>query len=251
MSQRHATTDQDPTAKEADWYDDFYRAVQVMGPWYYFMIPDLLTVLHARTRLLELGCGQGHILRYLAEKNVLPQHNIYAIDQSKTAVDFVKQRLPQAHLATGDIYRLEFPADFFDVCLLMETIEHLDEPVSALCQIFSVTAPDGLLYVSFPNFLHLPWLVVRLLADLLNKPNWIVRQPVDKIYTVCGVIRLVRKAGFKFERAIGSNYGPPVLYSLEREWVTRSLNAMRLWWISFHPILVFRKPALPADARCR
>ncbi|PYI83854.1 MAG: hypothetical protein DME26_14340 [Verrucomicrobia bacterium] len=251
MIQPRATTDQVPSGKEADWYDDFYRAVQVMGPWYYFMIPDLCGGLNSQTRLLELGCGQGHILRYLADKNILPQQNIYAIDQSTTAVDFVKERLPQAHLTTGDIYRLEFPAEFFHVCLLMETIEHLEEPRAALQQVFSVIAPGGLLYLSFPNFLHLPWLAVRLLADLLNKPNWIVRQPVDKIYTVCGVINLVEKAGFKFERGIGSNYGPPVLYPLEKEWVTRTLNALRLWWVSFHPILVFRKPALPANARDR
>jgi hypothetical protein len=80
-------------------------------------------------------------------------------------------------------------------------------------------------------------------ADLLNKPNWIVRQPIDKIYTVFGIIKLVELGGFKFEAGIGSNYGPPVLYPLEKEWMTNSLNALRLWRFSFHSILLFRKPA--------
>ena len=244
MNRQQVKSDPPPVAKEAGWYDEFYTQEQTgLAPWYRFAIPDLLTVLNPQARLLELGCGQGHVLRYLSEKNILPQQNIYAIDQSTTAVDFVKKRLPQAHLATGDIYCLEFPADFFNVCLLMETIEHLEEPQSALQQMFSVIAPGGLLYVSFPNYLHLPWLVVRILAEKLNHPNWIVLQPVDKIYTVFSVVKLVEGAGFKFGRGIGSNYGPPVLYPLEKEWVTRFLNSLGLWRLSFHPILVFRKPA--------
>ena len=109
-------------------------------------------------------------------------------------------------------------------------------------------APGGRLFLSFPNFLHLPWLAVRLLSDLLHKPNWIVRQPVDRIHTIFSVIRLARRAGFRFEKGIGSNYGPPVLYPLEKEWVTNGLNALGLWWLSFHPILVFRKPGAGTTA---
>lgn len=232
-----------PQAREAGWYDEYYRCVQVMGPWYYFMIPDLKQRLAADSKLLELGCGQGHILRYLVEKKLAPAERLYAIDQSRTAVEFVRERLPGAHLDVGDIYRLDYPENSFHACLLMETIEHLQEPMPALAQIHRVIAPDGVLYVSFPNYLHLPWLAVRLLSDLLNKPTWIVRQPVDIIYTVPAVIRLVKRAGFEFERGIGSNYGPPVFYKLEKEWMTNGLNALRLWWLSFHPILVFRKPS--------
>lgn len=242
MSRNSPTVASPPVAKEAGWYDDFYRAVQGMGPWYYFMIPHLRSTLNAQTKLLELGCGQGHVLRYLAEKSVVPQENIFAIDQSKTAVDFVKEKLPRAHLSVGDIYKLAFGDNFFDACLLMETIEHLEEPAPALAEIWRVIKPGGLLYISFPNFLHLPWLAVRILAEKLNRPNWIVLQPVDKIYTVFSVIKLVRKAGFEFQEGIGSNYGPPVLYPLEKEWVTKTLNALGLWRLSFHPIMVFQKP---------
>jgi SAM-dependent methyltransferase len=230
-----------PEAAEAEWYDAYYRAVQIMGPWYYFMIPHLCAHLTPQNRLLELGCGQGHILRYLVNKRLILEENVFAIDQSKTAVDFVKDRLPRANLSVGDIYRLEFADSTFDCCLLMETIEHLEKPLPALGEIRRVTRTGALLYVSFPNFLHLPWLAVRILAEKLNRPNWIVLQPVDKIHTVFSVIKLVENAGFCFQQGIGSNYGPPVLYPLEREWMTKSLNRLGLWWLSFHPILVFRK----------
>lgn len=233
-----------PSAREADWYNEFYRRIQTaLPPWYETMIPDLVASLTAQTRLVELGCGQGHVLRLLAGEGKLAEENIWGIDQSRTAVEFVRGHLPKAHLEPGDIYALKLPKAQFDICLLMETIEHLEHPAPALRGIFDLLAPGGVLYLSFPNYLHLPWLLVRILAEKLNRPNWIVLQPIDKIYTVFGVKRMLREAGFEFEQGIGSNFGPPVLYQWERPWMTRLGNALGLWWLSFHPVLKFRKPA--------
>jgi len=231
-------------ANEAAWYDEHYRQFQTGWVcWYKFSLPYLQAVLKPDSRLLELGCGQGHLLRFLVERKLLAEANLYGLDQSQTAVDMVRRHLPQAHIDTGDIYRLEYPKNAFDVCLLMETIEHLAEPVPALQQIFSVMAPGGALMVSFPNYLSLPWLPFRFLVWLLNKPQWLVIQPIDKIYTVFCVQKLAKAAGFKFERGIGSGYGPPYFYRFEKDWMTRLLNRLGLWWFAFHPILVFRKPA--------
>ncbi|HWN93488.1 MAG TPA: class I SAM-dependent methyltransferase [Methylomirabilota bacterium] len=233
-------------AKEAGWYDEFYKQVQTrMAPWYQFLMPDLLPELRSDSRLIELGCGQGHILRLLTGHSPILEENIYGIDQSAVAVEFTRGLLPKAHISTQDIYQMDFPRDHFDVCLLMETIEHLEAPVLALQKIREVIAPGGILYASFPNYLSLPWLPVRILAEKLNTPwsrNWVVLQPVDKIYTTFHVRKLAAAAGFTFEKGIGSGYGPPVLYRAEKEWMTKSLNALGLWHLSFHPVLKFRKP---------
>ncbi len=228
--------------EDAAWYDEHYRKEQTQfAPWYRWLVPHLAGQLTANSRVVELGCGQGQLLRHLARENLVGADRIYGLEQSETAIEFVQRWLPGAHIQVGDIYRLPYPAEFFNVCFLMETIEHLAEPDSALDGIHKILAKDGLLYVSFPNFLHLPWLGVRLLSDLLNKPNWIVRQPIDIIYTAPQVVRIVRRRGFEFVKAIGSNYGPPIIYRFEKDWMTRGLNRLGLWWLSFHPILVFRK----------
>jgi 2-polyprenyl-3-methyl-5-hydroxy-6-metoxy-1,4-benzoquinol methylase len=229
-------------AKEAGWYDEFYK----MGPlnlavWYRFLLPDLLRELKPETTLLELGCGQGQILRLLKEHSPIREENIYGIDQSKVAVDFTRNLLPKAHLGTGDIYHLDLPRNQFDVCLLMEVIEHLEEPIAGLQQIHAVMKRGGILYISFPNFMNLPWLPVRILAEKLNRPNWVVLQPVDKIYTTRHVQKLAEKAGFELEKGIGSGYGPPLLYRYEKDWMTKGLNGLGLWRFAFHPILKFRK----------
>jgi ubiquinone/menaquinone biosynthesis C-methylase UbiE len=231
-----------PRAQEAEWYNEHYKArVDQLSPWYRFLIPQLVNHLGPDSSLLELGCGQGQLLEHLVQTSSIVASRIHAIDQSQTAVDIARGRVPGADIRVGDIYDLQFPSDSITDCVMMETIEHIEQPDAALREILRVIAPGGRLFLSFPNFLHLPWLGVRLLSDLLNKPSWIVRQPIDKVYTVFSVIRLVDSAGFKFERGVGSNYGPPVFYRLETDTITRYLNRVGLWRLSFHPVLVFRK----------
>lgn len=229
-------------AKEADWYNQFYGMGRLhLAPWNRYLLPFLIPEIKPDTRLLELGCGQGQVLQLLAQHSSIREENIYGIDQSSVAVDFTQKLLPKAHISTQDIYQLNLPENFFDICVLMETIEHLEEPVLGLKKIAHVMKPGGLLFLSFPNYMHLPWLVVRILAEKLNRPNWVVLQPVDKIYTTYHVEKLARQAGFTLERGMGSNYGPPVFYPLERDWMTRGLNSIGLWRFSYHPILRFRK----------
>ena len=127
-------------ANEAAWYDEHYQQIQPdhWVCWNKFAMPYLRQALKPQTRLIELGCGQGQILRYLAREKLVAEENISGMDQSRTAVDYVRQFLPKAHLDTGDIYRLQYPRGHFDICLLMETIEHLEDPVLAMRQIIVI-----------------------------------------------------------------------------------------------------------------
>jgi 2-polyprenyl-3-methyl-5-hydroxy-6-metoxy-1,4-benzoquinol methylase len=237
-------------ANEAAWYDEHYQQIQTAEwvCWYKFSLPYLRSILNPQTKVVELGCGQGPLLRYLAREKLLPEENIYGMDQSRTAVDFLKRALPNAHVEAGDIYRLPYPRDSFDVCLLMETFEHLEEPVAALEQILGVLKPGGALLVSYPNFARPDWRLFRFVAERLNRPKWVVLQPIDKIYRVSQVIKVVESAGFRYEHGIGSGYGPPFFYRFEMDWMTRALNSLGLWRLSFHPILVFRRPAQTGPA---
>jgi len=228
---------------EAAWYDRHYEVLQPdMPPWYAHLLPVLRRRLQPGMRLLECGCGQGHGLRYLAAEGLLPAGQIYGVDQSRTAIEFVRARLPGATFEVMDLAGLRFGDGMFDMVLLMETIEHLEDPGPALAEMGRVLKPGGWLFLSFPNYLHLPWWVVRVLAEKLNRPGWIVLQPIDRVYTVLGVIRRVRRAGLVFAGGTGSIYGPPVLYRYEPGWLTTALNRLGLYALSFHPILSFRKP---------
>ena len=86
--------------KAALWYDDYYRRIATdICPWNEFLLPELADALKPQHQLVELGCGQGHVLQYVSDTKLLPQENICGIDQSQVAIDFVRARIPKAQLA--------------------------------------------------------------------------------------------------------------------------------------------------------
>ena len=176
------------------------------------MLSELVSLIKLESSILEIGCGQSKCLRFLARNNHLKEENIYGVDQSDEAIEFSKKKLPGAKLSVGDAYNLVFPDNSFDFVLLMEVIEHFDDPIAALREIYRVLKPGGKVFISFPNYINIPWLIVRVLAEKLNRPNWISLQPVDKIYTTIGIIRFSKDVGLKYIKIIGSSYFSPILY---------------------------------------
>lgn len=228
--------------RDKDWYNDFYKTEQKnFTSWYRFALDELINEIKREDRLLEIGCGQAKGLRWLRDRGCIKEENIYAIDQSINAVNFSKTKLPNAHIHCGDAYHLKFSDNFFNQILLMEVIEHLDYPNPALQEIYRVLKPGGKLFLSFPNYLNFPWFVVRVLAEKLNKPNWIVLQPMDKIYTTINIINFCKKNGLRYKKCIGSNYFPPIIWKYEPKILTKIFNKSHLSYLSFHPILIFKK----------
>lgn len=230
--------------RDKNWYDSFYSKPPVGFPsWYKFLVPDLVKQVkdNPNCKILELGCGQSMLLQYLVKNKILKEENIYGLDQSKEAVRYSKKILPRAKLKAGDIYKLPYNKNTFDIVLLMETIEHLENPIAGLLEARKVLKKNGLLYISFPNYIHLPWLLVRILSEKLNRPSWIVLQPVDKFYTTINVIDFCRKLNMKFQKIIGSTYFPPLTQTYEPLSITNLFNRMKLGHFSFHPILRFMK----------
>ncbi len=226
----------------ADWYDRYYKIEQKdFTSWYIQLLKQLEKIIKPESLLLEVGCGQSKGLRYLVKNDLIKEENIFAIDQSDQAIEFSKQRLPKANLKKGDVYKLEYPENTFDYVLLMETIEHLEYPIPAFKEMFRVLKPGGRLFVSFPNYNNLPWLLLRILSEKFNKPNWINLQPVDKIYGTQNVINIAKKVSFKYLSCAGSNYFPPLLYKYEPELITNMLNGLGLNHLGFHPVLSFEK----------
>lgn len=227
-----------------DWYDNLYKHEgDYLPSWYKYAIADLTTKIKQKDKIAEFGCGQSVALRFLAENKFVKEENIYGIDQSFQAAKFLKKKLPKANISQGDIYDLKFKNNSFDYILLMETIEHLEAPYEALKEIQRVLKPNGKLYISFPNYFNLPWFVLRILSEKLNRPSWVFLQPLDKIYNTLMVINFCKKNNLKYKRAVGTNYFPPVLFKYESDSMTKFLNSLKLYHLSFHPILIFEKCA--------
>jgi SAM-dependent methyltransferase len=98
-------------------------------------------------RLLEVGCGLGHLLARLE-----PPYETYGVDVNDWALAQARGHAPRARLQTGSAEDLGAFADgYFQVLIAKHVVEHLPDPGAALVEFSRVLAPGGLALVSTPN----------------------------------------------------------------------------------------------------
>lgn len=125
-------------------------------------------------RVLEVGCGAGHVLRLFAGKSCT------GVDLSPTMLSKARTRLgARFPLVQAAAEGLPFPDGAFDVVLCTEVLEHTLHPERVTAELLRVAGPTGRVVLSVPNernidrakaILRLPGLR-RVLATLADEGN--------------------------------------------------------------------------------
>ncbi|MBP2364741.1 class I SAM-dependent methyltransferase [Pseudonocardia parietis] len=90
-------------------------------------------------RLLDVGCGAGHLLARAAADGL----EVSGVDVAREALAAAGRLVPHAVLQTGDAQALPFGDDAFDLVTMVQVLEHLTDPVLALREAGRVCAPGG------------------------------------------------------------------------------------------------------------
>jgi SAM-dependent methyltransferase len=100
--------------------------------------------------ILELGCGTGGNFPMLARRG-----RLYAMDADQTALAFAAER-GLAQLARGSLpWEFPFAAQRFDLAVMTDVLEHLDDEHGSLRAVRSSLRPGGRLLLTVPA---LSWL---------------------------------------------------------------------------------------------
>lgn len=83
--------------------------------------------------ILDIGCGEGFVVNYLKNKNII------GLDISKEALIIAKTQNPDNRFFRGDIYNLPFQEDDFDIIMVMEVLEHINDVERAIDEIKRVS----------------------------------------------------------------------------------------------------------------
>lgn len=104
----------------------------------------------ARDRLvLDAGCGNGYGSRLLASAGA---REVIGVDQARAVLDLAAIETPEpVRFLDGDLRKLKFEDDKFELVVCFEVIEYLEDPLTVLDELVRVLAPRGLLLVSSPN----------------------------------------------------------------------------------------------------
>jgi 2-polyprenyl-3-methyl-5-hydroxy-6-metoxy-1,4-benzoquinol methylase len=98
-------------------------------------------------RALDVGCGNGLMLRYLRFLGYEPSGG----EISEWAADYARTVVGEERVTTGTLHEVGYPDGHFRLVTLVHVLEHLDEPAPLLAEVRRVLEPGGLLYVEVPS----------------------------------------------------------------------------------------------------
>lgn len=96
--------------------------------------------------IIDLGGREGFLLSRLKEKGY---KDLYCIDASQDAIDFLIERGLKGHVADISV-DLKMNRKF-DVVILSHVLEHCPIPTDVLNNVYDILEENGLLFVEVPN----------------------------------------------------------------------------------------------------
>ena len=98
-------------------------------------------------RVLEIGCGLGHLLGWLADR-----YQVFGADINPWALEQAQRNVPQASYLIASAEDLGvFRGGTFQIVIAKHIVEHLNNPEQAIAEMSRVLAPGGLLVLATPN----------------------------------------------------------------------------------------------------
>lgn len=164
-----------------------------------------------KSKLLDIGCGNGRISSFLAEKGV----DVIGIDLSVVGLKIAKKACMRSHFLVADIKHLPFRDQMFDFALLLGTLEYFKNLREPLGETYRVVKKGG--HVLFNTWnkcgkrfrtvsFNVSWRFINLLKR--NPPSWLPTVPKADfraiVATSAGIIAHLRSCGFTNHRCFGN-----------------------------------------------
>lgn len=115
-----------------------------------YNILKIIFALKQINNILDAGCGEGFIMQKIIEIN--PKINIVGLDISLESLEMGKKINPNLKFIYGDITKMPYKDNAFDLILALEVLEHLPNPRVAFLELKRVTRKYCLISVPWEPF---------------------------------------------------------------------------------------------------
>ena len=109
--------------------------------------------------ILDLGSGQGGTAKILSENN-----KVISLDLNIVRLKLQEDFKDNIQRVNGDALIVPLKADSFDLIILQDVIEHVNDPQSLIISLYSLLKKNGILYLSTPNRLSV--------FNVISDPHW-------------------------------------------------------------------------------
>ncbi len=147
-------------------------------------------------RVLEIGCGLGHLLTWLADR-----YQVYGSDINAWALSQARQNVPGGNFAMLSAEDLSaFLSESFQIVIAKHVVEHLPHPEKAISEMGRVLAPGGVLLLATPN-LDSP-------MRKRKKENWVgYKDPTHiSLKTPSDWLGCIRQQGLQIRRVFSDGF---------------------------------------------
>ena len=133
--------------------------------------------------ILDAGCGEGVLINDLEERG----YQVWGLD-----LNYGRERI-----ILGDITKIPFKANIFDVVLALDVIEHLsfENQKTAFEEAYRILKPKGTIIASIPNLAHLACRLKFLVKGELIRTSNINKHLGDR--PIYEYLKILGSVGFK------------------------------------------------------
>lgn len=155
--------------------------------------------------ILDMGCGSGNILLSLSKR----VKKAYGADISQKALDFIKKRAINEKIKNIELVKISpnkraLKDNYFDKVIMSEVIEHLENPDLIIKECYRVLKPNGILFVTTPNYRSF-WPILETLSDIFKMtPKMRGEQYISK-FNKPKLKKILKKSDFKVMK-VGTFY---------------------------------------------
>lgn len=124
--------------------DNSYTWDYIEKPAFDKYLPDLFT---PDTQVLDLGCGEGRVIRHLISKGIRVQ-NVVGVDVSSKLIEIAQRSTPEAKYLHGSLDEVQLPQGSFDLITANMVFHHMtnSELETTLERIYELLKPEGQLF---------------------------------------------------------------------------------------------------------
>jgi 2-polyprenyl-3-methyl-5-hydroxy-6-metoxy-1,4-benzoquinol methylase len=138
--------------------------------------------------ILDIGCGEGIALQKLIGR--FPEKEVLGVDLEHENIEICAEHGLRAVLC--DLCEMAIPDARFDVCIMIDVLEHLNRPEVGARELHRVLTPGGRLIVVVPNDRN--FFLSRLALGMVKEAFYDAGH--ERQWRPADVGRLLRGAGF-------------------------------------------------------
>lgn len=166
-------------------YRNYLSSKGIFDKYYSDKLNTIEEITGKKGKVLDIGCSLGFFLEQARGRG----WDTYGVDISEYAYRKAKKLGLKVFL--GNIEDAGFKANYLDVIVIFQTVEHFINPIKTLKLIYEILRPNGLIYITTPN-------IESLYTKLLGKSSFQFKSQEHLYYFSRSSIQiLLEKTGFR------------------------------------------------------